>query len=129
MICAVEVKIMIKLKRAYEAPSEDDSSRYLVDRLWPRGIAKEDAQLTEWLKDVAPSEDLRKWFGHDPERWGEFKRRYKLELHAAAKEKILMDLAQRAKAGTVTLVFAAKDTEHNNAVVIKEIIESELARN
>jgi len=115
---------MVKLKRAYESPNGDDGSRYLVDRLWPRGIAKQEAQLTDWLKDVAPSEDLRKWFGHDPERWGEFKRRYKLELQSGAKEKILMDLARRAKAGTVTLVFAAKDTEHNNAVVIKEVIES-----
>ena len=117
---------MVKLKRAYESPSEDDGNRYLVDRLWPRGIAKEDAQLSDWLKDVAPSEGLRKWFGHDPQRWGEFKRRYKLELHAAAKEKILMDLAQSAKAGDITLVFAAKDPEHNNAVVIKEILERKL---
>lgn len=117
---------MVKLKRAYESPTEDDGNRYLVDRLWPRGIAKEDAQLSDWLKDLAPSEGLRKWFGHDPQRWGEFKRRYKLELHAAAKEKILMDLAQSAKAGNITLVFAAKDTEHNNAVVIKEILERKL---
>jgi len=120
---------MIRLKRAYESPNEDDGSRYLVDRLWPRGITKEDARLTEWLKDLAPSEELRKWFGHDPKRWGEFKRRYKLELHAAVREQILMDLTQKAKAGTVTLVFAAKETEHNNAVVIKEVLERKLAGN
>ncbi|MDY0039376.1 MAG: DUF488 family protein [Desulforhabdus sp.] len=119
---------MIKLKRAYEAPGEDDGGRYLVDRLWPRGIARDDARLSDWLKDLAPSEELRKWFGHDPKRWKEFKQRYKLELRAAAKEQILEDLAQKAKRGNITLVFAAKDSEHNNAVVVKEVLEKKLAK-
>jgi uncharacterized protein YeaO (DUF488 family) len=118
---------MIKLKRAYELPAKDDGERYLVDRLWPRGVTRDHAQLTDWLKDLAPSDDLRKWFGHDPERWGEFKRRYKLELRAPAKREIIETLAHKANAGTITLIFAAKDSEHNNAVAIKEVIESRLS--
>jgi len=117
---------MLKVKRIYETPTEDDGERFLVDRLWPRGISKNDAELTDWLKDLAPSDELRKWFAHDPERWGEFKRRYKLELHAESKRDIITSLAERTKKGTVTLVFAAKDTEHNNAVVLKELIEQQL---
>ncbi|MGA7874229.1 MAG: DUF488 family protein [Desulfoferrobacter sp.] len=118
---------MIKLQRAYDSPTKEDGERYLVDRLWPRGVTKDKAHLTDWLKDLAPSDDLRKWFGHDPERWGEFKRRYKLELHAEAKEKLISQLAQKARTGTVTLIYAAKNTEHNNAIVIKEMIEQQLA--
>jgi uncharacterized protein YeaO (DUF488 family) len=118
---------MIKLKRAYEPPDPDDGERYLVDRIWPRGIAKDKAQLTDWLKDLAPSDDLRTWFGHEPNRWKEFKRRYKLELRAKAREEIIETLAQKANAGTITLIFAAKDSEHNNAVVIKEVLDARLA--
>ncbi len=118
---------MIKLRRAYDPPTKEDGERYLVDRLWPRGVTKGKAHLTDWLKDLAPSDDLRKWFGHDPERWGEFKRRYKLELHAEAKEKLISQLAQKTRTGTVTLIYAAKNTEHNNAIVIKEMIEQQLA--
>ena len=118
---------MIKLKRAYDSPNKGDGERFLVDRLWPRGVAKDDADLTDWLKDLAPSDELRKWFGHDPERWGEFKRRYKLELHAEGKKKLLDQLAQKARKGVITLVYAAKDKEHNNAIVIKEMIEKQLA--
>lgn len=117
---------MVKLKRAYEPPGDDDGERYLVDRLWPRGIAKEEARLTEWLKNLAPSEELRKWFGHDAGRWTEFKRRYKLELHAADKEAVIQDLADKAGKGMITLVFAAKDAEHNNARVLQEVIERRL---
>ena len=118
---------MIKLKRAYDPPSRADGRRYLVDRLWPRGISKEDVQLAAWLKELAPSDDLRRWFGHDPQRWGEFKRRYKLELHAEAKQRVVEQLAREAEQHTVTLVYAAKDEERNNAVVLKEAMEKRLA--
>jgi uncharacterized protein YeaO (DUF488 family) len=114
---------MIRLKRAYDPPSRDDGHRYLVDRLWPRGVAKDRADLTDWLKDLAPSDGLRKWFGHDPERWGEFKRRYELELHARAQRELIGRLAEEARIATVTLVYAARDQEHNNAVVLAEMIE------
>lgn len=117
---------MIKLKRMYSLPDEEDGERYLVDRMWPRGVSKDQADLTDWLKDLAPSDALRRWFGHDPERWGEFRRRYKLELHAEVKEKLIRKLANKAQNGTITLTYAAKDTEHNNAVVLKEVIENQL---
>jgi uncharacterized protein YeaO (DUF488 family) len=115
----------VTIKRAYEPPHRRDGSRYLVDRLWPRGVSKEEAALTGWLKDLAPSDDLRKWYGHDPDRWGEFKRRYKLELRAEAKQETIRSLAREADQGTVTLVYAAKDRERNNAAALKEAIEKE----
>jgi uncharacterized protein YeaO (DUF488 family) len=112
---------MIKIKRAYDPLSSDDGKRILVDRLWPRGIKKEDAAIDEWLKDIAPSTELRKWYSHDPAKWGEFKKRYKIEL----KDKIgIVDrLRQESKKGTLTLLFSAKATELNNAVALKEFIE------
>ncbi len=113
----------IAVKRAYDAPEESDGSRYLVDRLWPRGVSKEDAALADWLKDLAPSDDLRKWYGHDPHRWGEFKRRYKLELQAEEKQAKIRDLAEEAENGAVTLVYSSKETERNNAVALKEAVE------
>ena len=114
----------IGLKRAYDPPQRSDGYRVLVDRIWPRGITKDDLKVDAWLKEVAPSTDLRKWFGHDPKKWDEFKRRYgrELEPHAAA----LKQLVERARAGRVTLVFGAKDSEHNQAVVIKEHLERRL---
>lgn len=114
----------IDVKRAYDPPAASDGHRILVDRIWPRGVAKEDLLIDAWLKDVAPSDGLRKWFGHDPEKWGEFKKRYSTELeqHAEALEQLL----ERAKAGHVTLVFGARDTEHNNAVALKEELERRL---
>jgi uncharacterized protein YeaO (DUF488 family) len=116
----------IDVKRAYDPPTRSDGYRVLIDRLWPRGITKDDLQVDVWLKDLAPSADLRKWFGHDPKKWDEFRRRYARELegHAAALEQ----LVERARAGRVTLVFGAKDTEHNNAVALKEHLESRLKR-
>ena len=111
----------VKIKRIYDSVSKDDGKRILVDRLWPRGIKKEDARIDEWLKDIAPSDSLRKWFAHDPAKWPEFKRRYIAELR---KKPDLVDaLRKEAKSEKVTLLFSAKDAERNNAVVLKEVIE------
>ena len=116
----------IDLKRAYDPPARSDGYRVLVDRIWPRGVTKEDLKVDAWLKEVAPSTVLRKWFGHDPKKWDEFRRRYarELEPHATALEQ----LVEHARAGHVTLVFAAKDTEHNNAVALREHLEGRLKR-
>src|SRR5262245_19478328 len=99
---------MIRVKRVYDTPSEDDGERYLVERLWPRGLTREAAALTGWLKDLAPSPALRRWFGHDVERWYEFQQRYAAELQAADKQPLLRRLAALAQQETVTLVFAAR---------------------
>jgi len=112
---------MIKVKRTYDPFSHEDGKRILVDRLWPRGIKKEDAHIDEWLRDIAPSNALRKWFSHDPSRWEEFKKRYNAELKE--KKELLEKLLTDSRKGTVTLLFGAKDTEHNNAVVIKKALE------
>jgi uncharacterized protein YeaO (DUF488 family) len=111
----------IKLKRAYEMAAHDDGIRYLVERLWPRGVKKEALHIEAWLKEVAPSDALRRWFKHDPKKWEEFRRRYLRELdeNAEAWEPIL-DAARHA---TVTLVYSAHDTEHNNAVALKAYLE------
>ena len=113
---------MLKLKRVYDPPSKDDGKRLLVDRLWPRGIKKEDAKIDEWLKDIAPSDELRRWFSHDPAKWQEFRRRYKEELKE--KRELIERLREEAKRGTITLLYAARDEEHNNAVVLKEVIDN-----
>jgi uncharacterized protein YeaO (DUF488 family) len=110
----------VKLKRAYDPPSRDDGMRILVDRLWPRGISKEKAALDRWMKDIAPSNDLRKWFAHDPERWREFRRRYAQELRQ--RPDLLAELRSLARAGTVTLVYAAHDEAHNDAVVLRDLL-------
>jgi uncharacterized protein YeaO (DUF488 family) len=114
----------IQLKRVYEPPSRADGYRVLVDRLWPRGIAKEALKLDAWAKDLAPSTGLRRWFAHDPAKWGEFRKRYRAELSRAGAGKIVRELltsARRAK--TVTLLYGAKDREHNEAVVLRELFE------
>jgi uncharacterized protein YeaO (DUF488 family) len=108
----------IRLKRAYEAPSPDDGTRVLVDRLWPRGVRKADAGIAQWMKEIAPSNELRKWFGHDPQRWEEFRRRYKAEL--AKKPELIAQLRDLARKGPLTLVYAAHDEAHNQAVVLRE---------
>lgn len=109
----------LKIKRAYEAAEDSDGSRILVDRLWPRGIKKENLDLTAWWKDIAPSPELRKWFGHDPEKFEEFKIRYSQELNQSEIMKThLKELSEMLKDSPVTLLFGAKDTEHNNAVVL-----------
>ena len=111
---------MITIKRIYDQPDPEDGRRVLVDRLWPRGLAKEKARVDDWLKEIAPSEELRKWFGHDPEKWDEFRRRYREELLAHGE--LLDRLREQAKKGRVTLLFAARDAEYNNAVVLQEIL-------
>ncbi len=110
----------LRLKRAYEPPAPSDGVRILVDRLWPRGVSKEQASLDEWEKDIAPSTELRKWFGHDPARWAEFQRRYRAELQQH--DDILKHIRALAKAHTVTLVYSAHDEEHNDAVVLKDVL-------
>ena len=109
---------MIALKRAYDAPESSDGARFLVERLWPRGVRKADLPLDGWLKDVAPSPELRRWFGHDPRRWAEFRRRYFAELrrHADALEPLLA----AARRGPTTLVYSARDTKHNAAVALRD---------
>jgi uncharacterized protein YeaO (DUF488 family) len=111
----------INIKRAYDAAEKTDGYRILVDRLWPRGISKEKAGIDLWLKGIAPSDDLRKWFGHDPERWPEFKTKYRAEL--ANRRELLQELKQlESEHGTITLVYAAKDEAHNDAVVLKDVL-------
>lgn len=110
----------VKLKRAYEPAAADDGTRVLIDRLWPRGVSKDDAALDLWLKDLAPSTELRKWFGHDPARWAEFQDRYADEVRQQPEAfKQLRDLAQN---GRVTLVYSAHDEEHNDAVVLRSLL-------
>jgi len=114
---------VVKIRRVYDPPFESEGKRYLVDGLWPRGIKKESLGLEAWLKNIAPTPTLRKWFSHDPEKWEEYKRRFRLELRDPEKERVLEELAQQARTGDITLLFATRDREHNNGVVIKEIIE------
>jgi uncharacterized protein YeaO (DUF488 family) len=118
----------VKTKRVYEEPSPGDGRRILVDGLWPRGLRKEDAKIDEWMKAIAPSAALRKWYGHEPEKWEEFRKRYRAELGAARKQ-LLEQLVQQARKGTLTLVFGARDTEHSNAAVIAEMIQETLKKN
>ena len=110
----------VRLERAYAAPSAHDGTRVLVDRLWPRGLEKDKAKVDLWVKDLAPSTELRRWFGHDPAKWPEFQRRYRDELAAHGEE--LDGLRHLADRGRVTLVYAARDEAHNNAVVLREIL-------
>jgi len=112
---------MIKLKRIYEKPEKSDGFRILVDRLWPRGVSKEKAALDLWLKDIAPSNALRKWFGHDPKKWLAFQRKYKAEI--LANRELFSQLKQiTKKEKNITLLYAAKDEQHNEAVVIKNLL-------
>ena len=112
---------MVQLKRVYEKPSRKDGLRILVDRLWPRGLTKERAAVNLWLKDVAPSTELRKWFGHDPAKWKQFQVRYRKELRT--KKDALELLKQKSEEHTVTLVYGARDEEHNEALVLKSVLE------
>jgi uncharacterized protein YeaO (DUF488 family) len=112
---------MIQLKRVYEKPARQDGFRILVDRLWPRGLTKERAAVKLWLKEVAPSAELRKRFGHDPAKWRQFERRYRMELRE--QKEALELLKQKSRGHTVTLVYAARDEEHNEAVVLKAVLE------
>lgn len=115
---------MIQVKRAYDPPAPADGKRFLVDRLWPRGVKKDTIKLTGWLKEVAPSDSLRKWFNHDPDRWPDFQRRYATELEH--EPETWQPLLAAARKGTITLVFGAKQAAQNNAVALKEFLEQKL---
>jgi len=117
----------IQLQRAYESPGAEDGYRVLVDRVWPRGRTREALRIDAWDRELGPSNELRRWFGHDPARWREFRARYLEELGRPAQAAILDDLAGRARRGTVTLVYGARDEEHNQARVIAEQLEHRLA--
>ena len=117
---------MIKLKRVYDKRSSTDGARYLVERLWPRGIKKTELHLDDWLKDVAPSTELRKWFSHDPEKWDEFRRRYFREL--TSQPEAWQPIVSAARRGRVTLVYSSHDTKHNNAVALQEFLRKKARR-
>ena len=121
-----EEVVMFKLKRAYEEPERSDGFRVLVERLWPRGVSGEKAALDLWMKDIAPSPDLRAWYAHDPAKFEEFRKRYREELHR--QQELIDDLLRRGAQGTVTLVYAASDEERNSAVVLKAVLERQAAR-
>lgn len=110
----------VRLKRAYEPAASADGTRVLIDRLWPRGVKKEKAAIDEWMKEIAPSTELRKWFGHDPERWPEFRRRYRSEIKKHPSE--FGRLRELARKGNLTLVYAAHDEAHNDAVVLRDLL-------
>ena len=117
-----DVFTVIRIKRVYDLPAREDGFRLLVDRLWPRGMTKEKAKIDLWLKEVAPSDDLRRWFAHDPKRWLEFKSKYEAELKN--KKELLAKIKKMEKEkGTVTLLYSAKDKEHNNAVALSTVLE------
>ncbi len=113
---------MIRIKRVYSEPTPRDGMRILVDRVWPRGISKERAHITEWRKDLAPSTALRKWFGHEPARWAEFRKRYRAELVRSGMSDELQKLARLSRKKSITLVYGAADEKHNQAVVLLELI-------
>jgi uncharacterized protein YeaO (DUF488 family) len=119
---------MIRIKRAYDPPEPADGRRVLVDRVWPRGLTRETLAIERWARDLAPSDDLRRWFAHDPSRWEEFRRRYRLELAAPEREADLEELATIARTGTLTLVYSARAEEHNQARVLAEVIAERAAR-
>jgi uncharacterized protein YeaO (DUF488 family) len=118
-----QVTVRLKLKRVYEPAEASDGARFLVERLWPRGLSKQAAKLDAWLKEAAPSDELRRWYGHDPERWPEFRRRYFAEL--AKTPEVLAPIREALKKGPVTLVFAARDPQLSNARALKELLERE----
>ena len=116
---------MIKLKRVYDPVASADGSRFLVERLWPRGIKKTDLQVDAWLKDVAPSTELRQWFAHDPQKWQDFRKRYLVELRANPEG--LDTLLKAAQRGPVTLVYSSRDDVHNNAIALKDYLEARIS--
>lgn len=113
---------MLKIKRAYDKKEAGDGNRILIDRLWPRGVTKAESGIDEWLKDLGPTTELRKWFGHDPEKWEEFRKKYVKELSAPDKEALLGKIAQSASRSNVTLIYSSKDTEHSDVKVLQELI-------
>ena len=119
--------LSIKLKRAYDPPARGDGLRVLVDRLWPRGVKKDDLKLDAWAKELAPTTELRQWFGHDPGRWTEFKKRYRAELKKSNAREVIRKLLAGKRAKTITLIYGAKDREHNEAVVLRDFLERKSA--
>ncbi|MGE5249276.1 MAG: DUF488 domain-containing protein [Bacteroidota bacterium] len=115
---------MLKTKRVYETAGTGDGTRFLVERLWPRGIKKDDLKMEAWLKEVAPSPELRRWFAHDPKKWAEFQRRYRAELRA--NPEAWQPILKAARRSTVTLLYSARDTEHNSAVLLKDFLEEHM---
>lgn len=118
----------MRIARAYEEPGAEDGYRVLVDRLWPRGVRKDALAIDTWMKEIGPSDELRRWFGHDPDRWEEFRSRYRDELRREPAAGLLADLVARAQRGPLTLVYGAKDEEHNQAVVLCDLIAHKLHR-
>jgi len=117
----------IATKRAYDSPSRKDGYRVLVDGLWPRGVTKERLELAEWMREIAPSAQLRKWYGHRPERWEEFRKRYRKELAEPGRRTLVEQLIERARRENITLVFAAHDSERSNATVVAELVREQLS--
>ncbi len=115
-------RITIRLKRVYDEPEEGDGRRILVDRLWPRGLSKEKARVDGWMKEIAPSTELRRWYGHDPDKWTEFKKRYAAELDA--NHDAVEEIVKEVRAGAVTFLYSSREDQRNNAVALKEYIES-----
>jgi uncharacterized protein YeaO (DUF488 family) len=120
---------MVAIKRTYDPPSRTDGTRILVDRLWPRGVTKQKAQVEKWVRELGPSDALRQFFGHDSARWREFRKRYLAELKRPEAASLLAELLKIAGSGTLTLVYSAKDQEHNQAVVLKELLDRKLRQN
>jgi len=116
----------VNVKRAYDKPGDRDGIRVLVDALWPRGVSKAGLEIAIWEKGIAPSKALRTWYGHDPEKWPEFRRRYREELEKSPRQELLQHLVHLAEQGTLTLVFGARDSAHSNAAVVAEVIQSRL---
>jgi uncharacterized protein YeaO (DUF488 family) len=116
----------IRIRRIYDPATPADGYRVLLDRIWPRGVTKEQADLDAWAKEIAVSSELRRWFGHDPARWDEFRRRYRTELQAPERQPVLDELVRRAREGTISIVYGAKDEWHNNAVVLAELLAERL---
>jgi uncharacterized protein YeaO (DUF488 family) len=119
---------MVTIKRAYDAPSRTDGCRILVDRLWPRGVRKDQLGIEKWMRDLGPSSELRRSFGHDPARWREFRKRYLAELKRPEAASLIAELVELARDGPLTLIYSAKDAEHNQAVVLKEFLTSKVKR-
>ena len=117
---------MVTIKRAYDSASRTDGCRILVDRLWPRGVRKDQLRIEQWMRELGPSHQLRRSFGHDPARWKEFRIRYLTELKRAEAAQLIAELVELARCGPLTLIYSAKDTEHNQAAVLKEFIESKV---
>jgi uncharacterized protein YeaO (DUF488 family) len=117
----LRVDMNIKIKRVYEQPAKDDGRRILVDRLWPRGLTKGKASVDLWLKEIAPSTELRKWFGHDPDKWKRFRGRYETEIRH--KDDLIKMLKRKVREGTITLVYAARDEKHNEALVLRQFLQ------